>query len=179
MNTKCKQSSLSAAGQLYASKPLLQVVYFFWRFQWQAQALVYCVTTTLTEQETRSERLWGFRLPDFPSFRVTEFLSFWISELPSFQVSKFPSFQGREGGRTNERPGTDNVISGPMRGLEKNCTRWRTQTDKQTSGHGDSMTNSAQWGRVGENTFVIHSFSQWIILFLWSFKTSLHPNRRS
>ena len=25
------------------------------------------------------------------------------------------------------------------------------QTDKQTSGHGDSMTNSAQWGRVGEN----------------------------
>ena len=29
MNTKCKQSSLSAAGQLYASKPLLQVVYFF------------------------------------------------------------------------------------------------------------------------------------------------------
>ena len=29
MNTKCKQSSLSAAGQLYMSKPLLQVVYFF------------------------------------------------------------------------------------------------------------------------------------------------------
>ena len=57
MNTKCKQSSLSAAGQLYASKPWLQVVYFFWRFQWQAQALVYCVTTTLKEQDIRSERL--------------------------------------------------------------------------------------------------------------------------
>ena len=42
-----------------------------------------------------------------------------------------------------------------MRGLEKNCTRWRrqtdTQTEPQTDGHGDSMTNSAQWGRVGEN----------------------------
>ena len=38
-----------------------------------------------------------------------------------------------------------------MRGLEKNCTRWRKQTDTQTDGHGDSMTNSAQWGRVGEN----------------------------
>ncbi len=25
------------------------------------------------------------------------------------------------------------------------------QTDRQTDGHGDSMTNSAQWGRVGEN----------------------------
>ena len=25
------------------------------------------------------------------------------------------------------------------------------QTDKQTHGHGNSMTNSAQWGRVGEN----------------------------
>ena len=58
MNIKCKQSSLSAAGQLYASKPLLQVVYFFRWFQWQAQALVYCIITTLTEQETRMERLW-------------------------------------------------------------------------------------------------------------------------
>ena len=29
MNTKCKQGSLSAAGQLYVSKPLLQVVYSF------------------------------------------------------------------------------------------------------------------------------------------------------
>ena len=37
-----------------------------------------------------------------------------------------------------------------MRGLEKNCTRWRTQTDKQTHGHGDSMTESAQWGRFSE-----------------------------
>ena len=25
------------------------------------------------------------------------------------------------------------------------------QTNKQTDGRGDSMTNSAQWGRVGEN----------------------------
>ena len=25
------------------------------------------------------------------------------------------------------------------------------QTEPQTDGHGDSMTNSAQWGRVGEN----------------------------
>ena len=35
------QSSLSAAAQLYASKPLLQVVYFFWPFQWQAWALAH------------------------------------------------------------------------------------------------------------------------------------------
>ena len=26
-----------------------------------------------------------------------------------------------------------------------------TQTHRHTDGHGDSMTNSAQWGRVGEN----------------------------
>ena len=39
-----------------------------------------------------------------------------------------------------------------MRGLGKNCTRWRTQTDRQTHGYNDSMTNSAQWGRVGENS---------------------------
>ena len=43
MNTKCKQSSLSAAGQLF-----------------------YCVTTTLTEQETRSECLWGSPIDNRP-----------------------------------------------------------------------------------------------------------------
>ena len=35
---------------------------------------------------------------------------------------------------------TDHVISGPMRGFEKNCIRWR----RQTSGHRDSMTDPAQ-----------------------------------
>ena len=25
------------------------------------------------------------------------------------------------------------------------------KTDRQTQGHGDLLTNSAQWGRVGEN----------------------------
>ena len=64
--------------------------------------------------------------------------------LPSFRVSKFPSFERREGGRTNERPGTDHVISGPMRGLEKTVFDGAdNQTNKQTHGHGDSMTNSA------------------------------------
>ena len=44
------------------------------------------------------------------------------------------------------------MISGPMRGLEKNALEGTNiQTDTQTNGHGDSMTNSAQWGRVGEN----------------------------
>ena len=28
-------------------------------------------------------------------------------------------------------------------------------TDTQTDGHGDSMTNSAQWGRVGEKDYLI------------------------
>ena len=35
-------------------------------------------------------------------------------------------------GSTNERPGTDHVITGPMRGLKKNCTQWRTQTHRRT-----------------------------------------------
>ena len=52
---------------------------------------------------------------------------------------------GREGGRTNERPETDHVTSGPLRGL-KHCTQWRNQTDRLPDGHGDSMTESAQWG---------------------------------
>ena len=54
-------------------------------------------------------------------------------------------------GSTNERPGTDHGTSGPMRGLEKKL-HLMAQTDIQvTDGHGDSMTNSAQRGRVGEN----------------------------
>ena len=68
-------------------------------------------------------------------------------------------FEG--GARTNERPGTDHVISGPMGGLEKNCTRWRKQkdeqTDKKTDKHGDSMTESAQWGRFSENNQAVNS----------------------
>ena len=49
------------------------------------------------------------------------------------------------GERNNERPGNYHVTSGPMRGLEINCTRWRkqTHTDKKTVGHGDSMTELA------------------------------------
>ena len=52
------------------------------------------------------------------------------------------------------RPGTDHVNSGPMRGLEKKLhlmAQTDTQTDRHTDGHGDLLTNSAQWGRVGEN----------------------------
>ena len=29
------------------------------------------------------------------------------------------------------------------------------QTDTHNHGHGDSMTNSAQWGRVGENAILL------------------------
>ena len=43
-----------------------------------------------------------------------------------------------------------------MRGLDKTALdgankQTDRQTDISTDGHGDSMTNSAQWGRVGEN----------------------------
>ena len=44
----------------------------------------------------------------------------------------------------NERPGTDHVISGPMRGLDKKCIRWRRQTNRQTYGHHNSMTEALE-----------------------------------
>ena len=51
---------------------------------------------------------------------------------------------GGVGGLTNERPGTDHVISGPMRGLEKNCIRWLKHTNRQTdiphTGDTDSLS---------------------------------------
>ena len=43
--------------------------------------------------------------------------------------------EGGEGGREGRLMrglGTDHVTSGPMRGLGKNCIRWRKQTDTQT-----------------------------------------------
>ena len=48
---------------------------------------------------------------------------------------------------------TDHLISGPMRGLKKLQPMAQTnrQTEKQTGGHRDSMTESAQWGRFSEN----------------------------
>ena len=55
---------------------------------------------------------------------------------------------------TIERPGTDHVISGPMRGLKKTAS---DGADKHTPGHCDSMTESAQWGRFSENQF-LHYF---------------------
>jgi hypothetical protein len=58
MNAECKQQhSLSADAMLLASKPSIQVVFFFQRFWQQAQALVYCITTTQAEQETRCKHL--------------------------------------------------------------------------------------------------------------------------
>ena len=63
-------------------------------------------------------------------------------------------FWGGGRGGTNETPGTDHVIWGPMRGLEKNCTQRRTPTD----GHGDSMTEMAQWGRFSENHKLLSSW---------------------
>ena len=57
---------------------------------------------------------------------------------------------------TNERPGTDHVISGPMRGLKKTASDGANrQTNTQTDGHSDSMTETAQWGQFSENTKTI------------------------
>ena len=44
-----------------------------------------------------------------------------------------------EGGRTNDRPGTDHVTSGPMRHLEKTA---HDGADRQTLGHCDSMAQN-------------------------------------
>ena len=43
------------------------------------------------------------------------------AEFPSYRVFQFLGFQVSKGGRTNQRPGTDHVISGPMRGFKKSC----------------------------------------------------------
>ena len=68
----------------------------------------------------------------------------------------------------NERPGTDHVISGPlkglesdhvisgpMRGLKKTHGEWTDRhTDRRTDGHRNSTTELAQLGRFSENYLV-------------------------
>ena len=75
-------------------------------------------------EQPRLHRVWEKScIREFLSFWVSKFLSYQVYEFPSFRVTEFPSFQvskgGREGGRTNERSGTDHGTSGPMRGLKK------------------------------------------------------------
>ena len=50
---------------------------------------------------------------------------------------------GSEGGLTNERPRTDHVTWGPMRGLEKNRMGRGHSTDRQT----DMLTTRPTWPR--------------------------------
>ena len=55
----------------------------------------------------------------------------------------------KPGGRINERPGTDHVVSGPMRGLKKTAP---DGADTHIHGHANTMTESARWGLFSENT---------------------------
>ena len=41
--------------------------------------------------------------------------------------------------------GTNHEISGPITGLEEKKLHPMAQTDKHTDGHGNSMTESANW----------------------------------
>ena len=60
------------------------------------------------------------------------------------------------GGGANDRPGPDHLTSGPMRGLKKTAPSGaNTQTDGHTSGHGDSMTESANWGQFSEKQLLM------------------------
>ena len=52
-----------------------------------------------------------------------------------------------------------------MRGLKKTAPDGANrQTNRQTDGHGDSMTNSAQRGRVGENFLTDLYIKQMVLL---------------
>ena len=54
---------------------------------------------------------------------------------------------GSEGGLTNERPQTDHMIWGPLRGLEKKCMGWG-QT--KSASHGQTLRLLDQIGPVGQ-----------------------------
>ena len=63
--------------------------------------------------------------------------------------------------------GTDHVISGSMRGLRKTPS---DGANRHTDGHGDSMTELAQWGRFSENSV----FQMFRLLVGWSRLSSVN-----
>ena len=70
--------------------------------------------------------------------------------------------------------GTDHVISGPMRGLKKTVSDGANkQTNRQTDGHRNSMTESAQWGRFSEQ------FRSKSVVRFCNLASKLHKNRRA
>ena len=75
------------------------------------------------------EKNWGWG----PGYLFSKFFS--------FQVSKWEG--GREGGwEGGPMRGLGNhVISGPIKGLGKNCMQTGKQANRQTGGHGDSRTD--------------------------------------
>ena len=59
--------------------------------------------------------------------------------------------------------GSGHVTCGPMTGLEKIAWGGDKQTDRQTDGHCNSMTESAQWADSVKNTY--HCVC-WLLMFL-------------
>ena len=60
--------------------------------------------------------------------------------------------------------GNDHVISGPTRGLTKNAS---DGANRHTDGHGDSMTESTQWGRYSENLALLKPPSVFFLTLLF------------
>ena len=83
------------------------------------------------------------------------FLRAILEGVPKSRVKKFrqkigpPVFLKIVSSQTNIRNAIFDQRS--TRPPEVGVSRWHRQTDRHTDGHGNSMTNSAQWGRVGEN----------------------------
>ena len=55
---------------------------------------------------------------------------------------------------------------------EVGVLRWHRHTDTQTNGHGDSMTNSAKWSRVGEK--VANTVVETLTYFVTLYNVLLH-----
>ena len=89
------------------------------------------------------------------AFQVSE-----IHRFPSFQVSKFP----RDGGREDQWEAWNWSCH-----LRANERPWKklhpiAHTDRQKHGNGDSMTNSSEWGQVGERYNFYINLDNWIFL---------------
>ena len=105
----------------------LYFVFCFKAIQWCAKdCLKSCIweTLNLLNNAILKRTKIGGRGSVFLSFWVSEFLSYQVSEFLSFQFSNFPSFQ------------------------VSHCAN--RQTDTHTDGHGDSMTELAQWSQFSE-----------------------------
>ena len=86
----------------------------------------------------------GIQNTDIPNSKLQKYRNTNVRnkeiKIKDIQITKIPKYKLKKSRNISYRPGTDHVISGPMRCLNKNCILWGRQINKQTNKLTDRRT---------------------------------------